>query len=180
MSASAKQPSRVRTSPHPKESVKRARVATDTHLDCTVIDPNKSSAIEGFGMIGSSGNGFAPKHLTLCVRFNALTNPTFGKLWMRFDSKMMRPINGLEPFTDFSAPLLSMERTFYLCDWKPEYESLRVELAIFKYTHSLAKIEEEVQNAQKALEEARAALDLLIEKKTECAALLEEAKKSVN
>lgn len=180
MSARGKQPYRPRTSHtshHLVESVKRARAAFNGTLECIVIDPSKGSTIEGFEMIGSSGgNGFAPKHLTVCVRFDPSTNPTFGRLWMKFDFKMMRLEDATEPFTDLNAPLASMNHRFYLIDWKPEYEALCAELAVFKYTHTLVKLEEGVHKAQKALEDAQAALDLIVAKRTECAALLEEEK----
>lgn len=155
---------------HIDGTAKRARVVERNNIVCTVIDPKKKG-MDGFVMIASSGRGMAPPHLTFKVEFNIENNPCFWQLWVRFDGMMLRKKDEAKPFTDLQASLMTMkDRTFYLCDWTPEHETLRAELAVLKYTQSLRLIDEEVRKAQQEL-------DRHVERRAKCAALLEEAQK---
>lgn len=57
------------------------------------------------------------------------------------------------PFTDYEAPLSSLEGcVFVRCEWAPEYESLRPQYDVYKYTHLLHCSTKQVKRHRKSVE----------------------------
>jgi len=148
---------------------KRAR-ASDSKITCYVIDPNRQEHPVCV-VIASTGKGRAPSALTHVEEFDANDNPLFWQLWARYDGKMLHQGDKV-PITDLKLPLASMaKRTFYLCDWTPEYEAVRAELGVLKYTYILDKIEKEEEDAKLKLSQVQ-------ERKSKCIELLEKYKQN--
>lgn len=79
--------------------------------------------------------------------------PLFWRLWVNFDSKMLRKENEATPFVDFEMRLLDIEEsTFVLCEWTPEYEHLRPRLHAYKCLIELPGLERRIPKMQETVE----------------------------
>lgn len=148
---------------------KRAR-ASDSKIICYVVDPNREKQ-PGLAYVVLEIN---EKERTPLIQphvevFDANDNPLFWQLWARHEGKMLHQGDKV-PITDFKLPLASMaKRIFYLCDWTPEYETVRVELGVLKYTRILDEIEKEEEDAKLKLSQVQ-------ERKASCISFLEKYK----
>ncbi len=134
-------------------STKRVRTAQPEYIEFKVHIPSEPAPDI---VIASSGKGFRPKYAIQPVRFASTTRHTFSKLWMRFPDYMLYKEDESEPFTDFEAPLASIEaRKFVAREWTPEYERQRLHLTKLGYSHNLELLEREIEAAAATLEEMR-------------------------
>lgn len=137
-------------------------MASDAPVLFSVIDPFQSSNAKMRAGRGHARVAAQPRTHSIGVS-RATTSPLFWRLWVRFDTKMLRKENEAAPFVDFEMRLVDMEeRTFVLCEWTPEYEHLRPRLHAYKCLIELPglefrvpKMRETVEQYEKRLSDAR-------------------------
>lgn len=123
-----------------------------------VLDPNVPPRIE----VLEGKRGRATRIITPEIFFEARPDQHFWELWSSFSEKMLRLRSDETPFLDFHAPLSTFEdKTFVMCDWKPEYERHKQHLALLRCEAQLKEAQEDAVRLAEKLASKNARIEIL-------------------